>query len=199
MNAARMLPWDWYPGTIPENVVVDETAYIETTFSFTLYRSRQPLGLRIGRGASTYLGTMFDAGPQARIQVGEFTLIHGARLICDAEIVIGAYTLISWNVVLMDSYRVPFDAAQRRAELERVAYRRPRAFEADVFARPVHVGSNVWIGFDACVLPGVTIGDGAVIGARSVVTEDVPAYAVVAGNPAQVVRQIKPRKEGETP
>jgi acetyltransferase-like isoleucine patch superfamily enzyme len=45
----------------------------------------------------------------------------------------------------------------------------------------------------------VTIGDGAVIGARSVVTEDVPAYAVVAGNPAQVVRQLEPRKEEETP
>jgi acetyltransferase-like isoleucine patch superfamily enzyme len=191
MNAARTLPWDWYAGTIPENVAVDETAYIETTFSFALYRSRQPRGVTIGRGASTYLGTMFDAGPHARIHVGEYTLIHGARIICDAEIEIGSYCLISWNVVLMDSYRVPLDVAKRRLELERVPQRRPRAFDAEVPARPVRIGRNVWIGFDACVLPGVAIGEGAVVGARSVVAQDVPPYAVVAGNPAQIIRRLE--------
>lgn len=50
------------------------------------------------------------------------------------------------------------------------------------------VGNDVWIGRDATVLPGVTIGDGAIIGAKSVVASDVPPYAVVAGNPARVVR-----------
>jgi serine acetyltransferase len=190
MNA-RTLSWDWYPGAIPDNVVVDETAYIETTFSFALYRSQQPCGVSIGRGASTYLGTMFDAGPRARIRVGDYALIHGARIICDAQIEIGDYTLISWNVVLMDSYRVPVDIAARRRELERVAKRRPRAFDAEVPARPVRIGRNVWIGFDVCVLPGVTIGDGAVIGARSVVAGDVPAYAVVAGNPAQTIKMLE--------
>lgn len=196
MSAARTLSWDWYPGTIPENVMVDETAYIETTFSFALYRSRAPLGVTIGRGASTYLGTMFDAGPRAKVRIGEFALIHGARIICDEEIDIGAYALISWNVVLMDSYRVPLNPAQRRLELEQVPLRRPRALDADVPARPVRIGRNVWIGFDACVLPGVTVGEGAVIGARSVVMEDVPAYAVVAGNPARVIRKLDPERDG---
>ena len=51
----RKLEWDWYPGTIPENVVVDETAYIETTFSFYLYRSKLARGVEYGRGSSTYL------------------------------------------------------------------------------------------------------------------------------------------------
>lgn len=195
MSAARTLAWDWYPGTIPENVVVDETAYIETTFSFALYRSRQPCGVVIGRGASTYLGTMFDAGPNARIRIGDYALIHGARLICDAEIEIGDYALISWNVVLMDTYRVPLNVAERRKELERVAQRRPRVFDADVAAKPIRIGRNVWIGFDVCVLPGVSIGEGAVVGARSVVIEDVPAYAVVAGNPAQTIRMLERPRE----
>jgi acetyltransferase-like isoleucine patch superfamily enzyme len=206
MSGARTLPWDWYPGTIPENVVVDETAYIETTFSFALFRSRQERGVTIGRGASTYLGTMFDAGPRARIDIGEYTLIHGARIICDAQISIGAYSLISWNVVLMDSYRLPLDRHKRRIELERVSRRPVRAFDADVPALPIHIGRNVWIGFDACVLPGVTVGEGAVIGARSVVMSDVPAYTVVAGNPAQVIRKLEPSQapassadEGEAP
>jgi virginiamycin A acetyltransferase len=51
------------------------------------------------------------------------------------------------------------------------------------------IGNDVWIGREAMVLPGVTIGDGAVIGARSVVTRDVEPYQIVAGNPARTVRQ----------
>jgi acetyltransferase-like isoleucine patch superfamily enzyme len=192
MALSGTLPWDWYPGTIPENTLVDETAYVETTFSFALYRSAEPLGVRIGRGASTYLGTMFDVGPHGRVSLGEYALVHGARIICDAEVEIGAYCLISWNVVLMDSYRVPFDPAERRRELERVPQRRPRHLAATPSgpARPVRIGRNVWIGFDACVLPGVTIGEGAVVGARSVVVADVPASTVVAGNPARVIRRL---------
>jgi acetyltransferase-like isoleucine patch superfamily enzyme len=91
----------------------------------------------------------------------------------------------------MDTYRVPLDPAARRAVLQRVSGLTPRVLDADVPARPVRVGPNVWIGFDTCVLPGVTIGAGSVIGARSVVTADVPAYTVVAGNPAQIIRRLE--------
>src|SRR6185295_18023983 len=107
MSAERRLPWDWFPGVIPDNVTVDPSAYVETTFSFHFFRSELPGGVEVGRGASTFLGTMFDVGPQGRVKLGEYALVHGARIICDAEIVIGDYSLISWNVVLMDSYRVP--------------------------------------------------------------------------------------------
>jgi acetyltransferase-like isoleucine patch superfamily enzyme len=48
----------------------------------------------------------------------------------------------------------------------------------------------VWIGFDACVLPGVTVGEGAVVGAKSVVSQDVPPFTVVGGNPARVIRRL---------
>jgi acetyltransferase-like isoleucine patch superfamily enzyme len=191
MTPARTLPWDWYPGTIPENVALDETAFVETSYSFSLYRSEEPAGVRIGRGASTYLGTMFDVGPGGRVTLGEHALVNGARIICDAEVVIGDFCLISWNVVLMDTYRVSLDPVQRRRELERAAQGRPRRLAANVPARPVRIGRNVWIGFDACVLPGVTIGEGAVVGARSVVAGDVPPYTVVAGNPARVIRRLE--------
>lgn len=58
------------------------------------------------------------------------------------------------------------------------------------YGLPVRVGNNVWIGGNTAVLPGVTIGDGAVIGAGSVVTRDVPAGVIAAGNPCRVLRQI---------
>lgn len=61
----------------------------------------------------------------------------------------------------------------------------------DVFShtgKPIRVADNVWIGAAAIILPGVSIGEGAVVGAGSVVTRDVPANAIVAGNPARVIR-----------
>jgi len=50
------------------------------------------------------------------------------------------------------------------------------------------VGNDVWIGMEAVIMPGITIGDGAIVAARSVVTHDVPPYSIVAGNPARVVK-----------
>ncbi len=194
MSAPRTLSWDWFPGVVPENVVIDDTAYCETTFSFQFFRSTQPCAVRYGRGASTYLGTMFDVGPRGRVTLGDYALVHGARIICDAEVSIGDYALISWNVVLMDTYRVPMNAVARRAELEQVPTRAPRIAHAGVEAKPIRIERNVWIGFDACVLPGVTVGEGSIVGARSVVTESVPPYTVVAGNPARVIRALSPEE-----
>ncbi|MNN74185.1 putative acetyltransferase [compost metagenome] len=55
---------------------------------------------------------------------------------------------------------------------------------------PITIGDNVWIGFQAAILKGVTVGEGAIIAAKAVVTKDVPAWSVVAGNPARVVKEI---------
>ena len=186
----RTLSWDWFSGTIPENVFVDDTAYIETTFSFQFFRSERERAVEYGRGASTYLGTMFDIGPLGRVTLGDFALVHGARIICDAEVSIGDYALISWNVVLMDTYRVPMNACERRKELELVPTRDKRLASAIVEAKPIRIGRNVWIGFDSCVLPGVTIGEGSIVGARSVITESVPPFTIVAVNPARIIRAL---------
>jgi len=60
------------------------------------------------------------------------------------------------------------------------------------------IGNDVWIGYEALIMPGVQIGNGAVISARSVVTKDVPAYSIVGGNPAKVIRQRFTDEEIET-
>ena len=73
----------------------------------------------------------------------------------------------------------PLDGETRRAQLE--------------FAKPIRVGSDVWIGGGVRVLPGVTIGDNVVIGAGSVVVHDIPSNSVAVGNPARVIRTL-PRK-----
>lgn len=58
------------------------------------------------------------------------------------------------------------------------------------YAKPVHIGSDCWFGANVTVCPGVTIGDGCVIGAGAVVTRDIPANSFAAGNPARVIREI---------
>jgi acetyltransferase-like isoleucine patch superfamily enzyme len=191
VTARRTLPWDWYDGTIPQNVSVDDSAYLETSYSFLLYRSELPEGVRIGRGSTTYLGTMFDVGPRGHVTIGDFSLIHGAWFICDSQIEVGDYALISWNVVFMDSYGVSFDPAQRRKQLATLPFDGHRRMPRGAPAKPIQIGQNVWVGFDCVVLPGVTIGQGSIVGARSVVTENVPPYTVVAGNPARVIRTIE--------
>lgn len=62
-----------------------------------------------------------------------------------------------------------------------------------ITCRPVRIGKNAWIGAGATILPGVTIGDNAVVGAASVVTRDVAPDTIVAGNPARVIKHIPPR------
>jgi acetyltransferase-like isoleucine patch superfamily enzyme len=190
MAADRTLPGDWFPGKVPPNVTIAQTAFVETTFSFLLFRSERDDAVTIGPGASMYSGTMFDVGRAGRVAVGDYTLVNGARIICEAEITIAEYVLISWNVVLMDSYRVPFDPDARRAVIRRVADALPRGIHAAAAAQPVRIGRAAWIGFDSCVLPGVTVGEGAVVGARSVVAADVPPFTIVVGNPARVVRRF---------
>jgi acetyltransferase-like isoleucine patch superfamily enzyme len=192
MNPDRSLPGDWFPGRVPQNATIDAEAYLETTYSFQLFRSQSPDALRIGRGASVYLGVMFDFGAQARVAIGDFTLMNGSRIICNSEISIGAYCLISWNTVLMDTWRLPFGREERRRELERIPLRNPRQALAETGGHPIRIADMVWIGFDSCILPGVTIGEGSVVGARSVVDRDVAPYTVVAGNPARFIRRLDP-------
>ncbi len=192
--APRTLPWDWYQGIVPENVALDPSAYVETTYSFLHFRSNRPDAMRIGEGTIIYLSTMFDVGPQGRVNIGQNSMLTAAWIICDAEISLGDFALISWNVVLMDTYRAPLDLPLRRRELQAVSLAKGRDLTSSEPGRPIRIDRNVWLGFDCCVLPGVTIGEGSIVGARSVVMDDVPPYTIVAGNPARVIRQIEPEE-----
>lgn len=189
----KRLPNDWYDGTVPENVVFDSSNHIHTSYAFRRFRSRAAKAMTLGHGAAIYLNSMFDLGPDARVDIGAYTMLNGVSVICDASITIGAYGLISWNVVLIDNLRAPRSAEKRRAYLDALLGDRMDAFAADEPPRPIAIGENVWIGHNAVVLPGVSIGQGSIVGARSVVALPVPDFVVVAGNPARVIRSLPPR------
>ena len=109
------------------------------------------------------------------ITVGKNVFINsGCRFQDQGGITIGDGTLIGHNVVLATlNHGIAPDERH------------------DLFPAPIHIGKNVWIGANATVLPGVTIGDNAVIAAAAVVTKDVPANVVVSGVPAKVIRKTE--------
>ena len=189
MKFQRQLPGDWCDVGVPDNVEIDPTAYVASSQCFESFRSRRPVGLTAAEGAGLYYGCMFDVGPAGRVSLGRCTLVTAAVFCADLSIELGDHCLVSWNVVIMDSYRLPVGPRQRRAALRNLTGERGLPDDPGP-ARPVRLGNNVWVGFDSVVLPGVTIGDGAIVGCRSVVADDVPPYAVVGGNPAKVIRYL---------
>lgn len=191
MPHPRRLPWDWYDGLVPESAVLDDESHVESSYQFLLDRSEPPYGVRVLRGASVHGLTAFDVGPQGRVTFGAFSITNGTQFVCDEEITIGTGCMLGWNAVIMDTRRAPFDPAARADLLRRVPQSLPRRLLGEVDTAPVRIGSNVYIGFDVMVMPGVTIGDGAVVGSRSVVWDDVEPYSMVVGNPARVVKRLQ--------
>ena len=129
--------------------------------------------------------------------VGEGTVIR-PPFYCDYgyNIRVGRNTFINFNCVMLDVVPVSIgDDCQVGPNVQIYAADHP--LDPDVrrsgleSGRPVTIGNNVWIGGAAVILPGVTIGDNAVVGAGSVVTRDVPAGAVVVGNPARVRQSVQ--------
>jgi len=115
------------------------------------------------------------------VYIGDDTIVS-----CCDRIEIGAQTLIGHGVNIFDNNSHPVAAAARAADWLSIVENRPRD-SATIAHAPVRIGEAAWIGFGSVVLKGVTIGDGAVVAAASVVTTDVSPRTVVAGNPARPV------------
>lgn len=191
VNAAREVDGDWWGKPIPGNVHFGEGFFCESAQIFRYLKSRQPRAVVIGDHVSCYAGCSFSVGENGACTIGDFTLLNGALLMAEERIEIGAYCLISWNVGIADSDFHPIEPAQRIIDARGLApYLAGRPARPPVATSPVIIRDNVWIGMNAVILKGVTVGENSVIAAGSVVTKNVPASVVMAGNPAVVVREL---------
>jgi acetyltransferase-like isoleucine patch superfamily enzyme len=188
----RHVDGDWWAQPIPANVEFGEGFYCESAQIFRHLRSKNPRAVVIGRHVSCYAGCSFSVGDNGHCSIGDFTLLNGALIMAEEKIDIGSHCLISWNVGIADSDFHPLEPAQRLIDAQALApYFTNRPPRPKLRTAPVKIGDNVWIGMNAIILKGVTIGENSVVAAGSVVTKSVEPNTVVAGNPAQVVKQFK--------
>lgn len=150
--------------------------------------SSSAVGGRLWKGARVLTGrpllrehgTNINIEHGARFGIGMVSLGSGSALGYNCqirgEVRIGSDVMCGPEVVIFTEGHIMSDVA------------RPMRLQGKLPTQPVTIGDDVWIGQRAMILPGVTIGSGVVIAAGSVVTKDVPDFAIVAGNPARLVR-----------
>ena len=134
--------------------------------------------INAARGHPVKLCVWFEGERLGRIDIGDFALISpGSQIISSIGIAIGAGTMLASGVYISDSdWHGTYDRTRESGQ-----------------AAPVVIEENVWLGLHAIVGKGVRIGKNSIIGAGSVVTHDVPANVIAAGNPAVVRRELDPK------
>jgi acetyltransferase-like isoleucine patch superfamily enzyme len=151
---------------------------------------RRPENIDVGEN-SHVRGELLLYWEGGEIRIGAWSYVgHGSRVWSRDSIRIGDYVLISHGVDIHDTNAHPLDWRQRRKDIEAVLGGRTAERPRDIAHAPVVIEDDVWIGAKATVLKGVRIGRGAVVAAGAIVTRDVPAFSLVAGNPARVIRTL---------
>lgn len=153
--------------------------------------------LSIGRD-SIVAGQFIFESTSGMVKIGCHSYIGGGTFISRSSIEIGNNVTIAWGGTFYDHDSHSLDYMKRRKDIddELNDIRNGRNFIAnkdwsDVNSKPIKICDDAWIGMNVIILKGVTVGEGAIVGAGSVVTKDVPAWTVVAGNPARVLKELK--------
>lgn len=185
------IEYDWYPDVIPQNVEIGEDVFIDSSYGWAeFYSNRQP-GAVFGEASGVFDRVTLVVGPEGRVSVGAYTELNATFLICRDRIDIGSHVLLAWGCVVTDHWIAPETPVEARRKVLRSVVRDPRRkFPRLAEPKPVVIEDNVWFGFDCVVLPGVTVGRGSIIGAKTVIREDVPPYSIVVGEPARVIRTM---------
>lgn len=130
----------------------------------------------------------------AQVEIGERTHMGGGTIVsCASKVQIGDDVLVSFDVLIMDHDSHSLVFAERRFDVTN--WVRGIKDWSCVPIKSVVIGNRAWIGARSILLKGVHIGTGAVVAAGAVVTKDVPDWAVVAGNPARVIRSVEPTSD----
>ena len=142
-------------------------------------------------------GSFIFESQEGLITIGEHCYIGSGTYISRSLIEIGNNVVIAWGCTIYDHDSHSLNYMDRRKDIDDVLndIRNGRNFIqnkdwSNVNSKPIKICDDAWIGMNVLILKGVTIGEGAVVAAGSVVTKDVPAWTVVAGNPATVIKKI---------
>lgn len=155
---------------------------------------RNPTGdagrIRVGRHALVE-GELTVHEYGGRIEIGEYSYVGVSTRVWSGESVkIGRYVLLAHNVHVTDTNVHQLSALERAEHFLRTDVHGQPFMKGSIKTGPVEIGDHAWLNFDVAVLRGVKIGEGAIIGACSLVSKDVPPYTLAVGNPARVIREL---------
>jgi acetyltransferase-like isoleucine patch superfamily enzyme len=169
-----------------EGCVLGEAACLHAGSRIENYQARR--GAIVIGSRCHILGQLLVLGHGGNIRVGRSCYLGEDSRIWSADsITIGDRVLISHSVNIHDHNAHSLSAYDRHLHVSEIFTNgHPKKLE-EVASAPIVIEDDAWIGFNSTILKGVTIGRGAVVGAATVVTKDIPAYAIVAGNPAKII------------
>jgi acetyltransferase-like isoleucine patch superfamily enzyme len=144
--------------------------------------------ISIGDESLIHANLIFEASG-GEIRIGSRTFIGRSTLICYRSLAIGDDVLMAWGITVVDHDSHSLMWEHRQDDVREWAQGR-KNWQHIAWA-PVTIANKAWIGFNVSILKGVTIGEGAVVGAGSVVTRDVPPYSLAVGCPAKVIRSLR--------
>jgi galactoside O-acetyltransferase len=187
-------------------VKIDPTVIMGPNASVKLFNPPDPpkISLEIGEGSHIF-GTFSLLRPESRITVGRRCQIGASLFIAADSIEIGDDVLMGWGITILDSNNHSLFWDERQFDVERCrrdyvatdGWDLARSHDwSKVKTEAVRIGDKSWIGFNVIVLKGVTIGEGAIIAAGSVVTSDVKPWHIGGGNPFKHIRAISRSREG---
>jgi acetyltransferase-like isoleucine patch superfamily enzyme len=174
---------------------IDHTVTIGSTTGFLNSRGN-PDDITVG-ASSAVLGELIVFPQGGKIRIGERCFVgKDTRIWSAASISIGNYVLIAHNVNIHDNISHSLFWRERREEIDNIlSHSKLYAHSFNLQQQPMVVEDDVWIGFGASIIGGVRIGRGAIVGANTMVTKDVPPFTLVVGNPMRVVRQLSDNLE----
>lgn len=167
--------------------------------TFRLICSKPVLGKKyLYVGEDTMLSCVINFETKdGEVLIGKRSFVGGSTIICKNKIEIGDNVFIAWGGTIYDHDSHSLDYREREKDIEQqlLDFKAGKDFIENknwnvVNSKPIKICSNAWIGMNCIILKGVTIGEGAIVAAGSVVTRDVGAWTVVGGNPAKFIKEI---------
>ena len=165
----------------------------------------------VGKSLKVKASIVVNNIKKTQLKIGDFTILRKNKFFCfgkgklkigkycyfgdetqvDAskEIKIGNYCMFSNRIMVQDHTGHPISPKKRRKQLINLQKISTDVYDTEI--KKVIIKNDVWVGMEAVILKGVTIGEGSIIAARAVVTKNVPPYSIAAGNPAKIVKKIK--------
>ncbi|MDB5141270.1 MAG: thiogalactoside acetyltransferase [Mucilaginibacter sp.] len=196
INKFKKLVFIRHYKSIKKYITVGKSHFFESFRLTVIKPKKNKIYLKVGNDSILDCKILFESDT-GEVIVGNRVYIGSSNIICKSRIQFGDNVFVAWGSYFYDHDSHSIDYSERENDITQqlLDYRSGNFFIENkkwsvVNTKPIMINDNAWIGMNCHILKGVTIGEGAIIGAGSVVTRDIPAWSIAGGNPAIVIKEI---------